>query len=125
MRMKKIYTLVSAVILSASLWAQAPQKMSYQSVIRNASNDCKEDSKYARSILLNNCSRYIYFTKLGTQYYFEHSTQVDKFIYEMELRTGVGAHYKYAEHCREMLARWYEQYPGTKGMIFEGSAEPE
>jgi hypothetical protein len=94
-------------------------------VIRNASNDCKEDSKYARSILLNNCSRYIYFTKLGTQYYFEHSTQVDKFIYEMELRTGVGAHYKYAEHCREMLARWFEQYPGTKGMIFEGSAEPE
>ena len=94
-------------------------------VIRNASNDCKEDSKYSRSILLNNCSRYIYFTKLGTQYYFEHSTQVDKFIYEMELRTGVGSHYKYAEHCKEMLARWYEMYPGTKGMIFEGSAEPE
>ena len=94
-------------------------------VIRTASDDCKEDSKYARSILLNNCSRYIYFTKLGTQYYFEHSTQVDKFIYEMELRTGVGAHYKYAEHCREMLARWYELYPGTKNLIFEGSAEPE
>ena len=94
-------------------------------VIRTASDDCKGDSKYARSILLDNCSRYIYFTKLGTQYYFEHSTQVDKFIYEMELRTGVGSHYKYAEHCKEMLARWFELYPGTKGMIFEGSAEPE
>ena len=94
-------------------------------VIRTASDDCKGDSKYARSILLDNCSRYIYFTKLGTQYYFEHSTQVDKFIYEMELRTGVGSHYKYAEHCKEMLSRWFELYPGTKGMIFEGSAEPE
>ena len=36
--MRKIYTLISTVLLSASLWAQAPQKMSYQSVIRNASN---------------------------------------------------------------------------------------
>ena len=36
--MRKIYTLISAVLLSVSLWAQAPQKMSYQSVIRNASN---------------------------------------------------------------------------------------
>ena len=36
--MNKIYTLVSAVLLSISLWAQAPQKMSYQSVIRGANN---------------------------------------------------------------------------------------
>ena len=36
--MKKIFTVLSAVLISASLWAQAPQKMSYQSVIRNASN---------------------------------------------------------------------------------------
>ncbi len=36
--MKKLYSLISAVILSASLWAQAPQKMSYQAVIRGANN---------------------------------------------------------------------------------------
>ncbi len=36
--MKKFYTLISAVILSASLQAQAPQKMSYQSVIRGTNN---------------------------------------------------------------------------------------
>jgi uncharacterized protein (TIGR02145 family) len=36
--MKKIYTLVSAVLLSVSLWAQAPAKMSYQAVIRGANN---------------------------------------------------------------------------------------
>jgi uncharacterized protein (TIGR02145 family) len=36
--MKKIYTLVSTVLLSVSLWAQAPAKMSYQAVIRGANN---------------------------------------------------------------------------------------
>jgi uncharacterized protein (TIGR02145 family) len=36
--MRKFYILVSAVLLSASLWGQAPQKMSYQAVIRGANN---------------------------------------------------------------------------------------
>ena len=43
----------------------------------------------------------------------------------MELRTGVGAHYKYAEHCHKALELWYQKYPQTKGIVFEGSAEPE
>jgi uncharacterized protein (TIGR02145 family) len=36
--MKKIYTLLSAVLVSASLWAQAPQSFSYQAVVRGANN---------------------------------------------------------------------------------------
>jgi hypothetical protein len=36
--MRKLFTILAAVILSASLFAQAPQKMSYQAVIRNNSN---------------------------------------------------------------------------------------
>jgi uncharacterized protein (TIGR02145 family) len=36
--MKKLFTLLSGVLLSASLWAQAPQKMSYQSVVRGVNN---------------------------------------------------------------------------------------
>lgn len=36
--MKKALTLLAAVIFTATLWAQAPQKMSYQAVIRNTSN---------------------------------------------------------------------------------------
>jgi hypothetical protein len=36
--MKKIYILLTAVILTASAFAQAPEKMSYQAVIRNAGN---------------------------------------------------------------------------------------
>jgi hypothetical protein len=83
-----------------------------------------QTSEIARDLMSKN-PEYVYFTSLGHKYYFEHTTTVDKFIYEMELRTGVGAHYKYAEHCHKMLDLWYQKYPHTKGLIFEGSAEPE
>jgi hypothetical protein len=36
--MKKLFTILSAIILTATLWAQSPQKMSYQAVIRNSSD---------------------------------------------------------------------------------------
>ena len=36
--MKKIYSILAGLLLTASLFAQAPQKMSYQAVIRNSSN---------------------------------------------------------------------------------------
>lgn len=36
--MKRIYSIIAALLLTASVFAQAPQKMSYQAVIRNASN---------------------------------------------------------------------------------------
>ena len=84
----------------------------------------KSTTNYAREMMKSH-PEYIYFTSLGHKYYFEHTTTADKFLYEMELRTGIGAHYKYAEHCREALNKWYEKFPETKGIIFEGSAEPE
>jgi len=37
--MKRLYTLLFAILLSASIWAQVPQKMSYQAVIRNAAGE--------------------------------------------------------------------------------------
>lgn len=37
--MKKIFTLTALLLMSLAAFAQAPQKMSYQAVIRNASND--------------------------------------------------------------------------------------
>ena len=36
--MKKIYSLIAGLLLTASVFAQAPQKMSYQAVIRNSSS---------------------------------------------------------------------------------------
>lgn len=94
------------------------------SKIKDLYNSFQSTTEYSRSLLKDN-PEYIYFTSLGHKYYFEHTTTADKFLYEMELRTGVGAHYKYAEHCRETLSQWFERYPETKGLIYEGSAEPE
>jgi thymidylate synthase ThyX len=68
---------------------------------------------------------YIYWTLLGTEFPFEHVTTADKFIYEAELRTGVGAHFRYARHLRDALALFYQRFPSTKGLVLEGSAEPE
>ena len=92
--------------------------------ISKLSDDFQQTTQKAVGLILSN-HQYIYFTNLGHKYYFEHTTTADKFLYEMELRTGVGAHYKYAEHCHKMLELWYEKYPQTQGLIFEGSAEPE
>ncbi len=36
--MKKIYSAIVGLLLTASVWAQAPQKMSYQAIIRDGSN---------------------------------------------------------------------------------------
>jgi thymidylate synthase ThyX len=81
----------------------------------------------ARSVdsLRSSDPTYIYWTNLGTQYLFEHLTTVDKFVYEAELRTGVGSHFRYASHLREVLSIFYKLCPNTKGKLLEGSAEPE
>ena len=81
--------------------------------------------KIASEKLLSGDPAYLYETLLGTQFPFEHTTTADKFLYEAELRTGTGAHYRYAKHLRDVLALWYEKFPQTKGLVLEGSAEPE
>ena len=37
--MKKLFTIIAAVLLTASLFAQSPEKMSYQAVVRNSSQE--------------------------------------------------------------------------------------
>ena len=68
---------------------------------------------------------YVYWSLLGTQLPFERTTTADKMLYEAELRTGLGAHYRYAQHYHDLLALWYARYPTTRGLIIEGAAEPE
>lgn len=36
--MKKIITICVAILMTASLWAQSPEKMSYQAVVRDGNN---------------------------------------------------------------------------------------
>ena len=76
-------------------------------------------------LLAKGDARYFYYSLLGHAYRFAHTTTLDKFIYEAELRTGVGAHYRYAYHLRNCLNLLYKKHPELSGVIFEGSAEPE
>ena len=62
---------------------------------------------------------------LGTQVAFEHSTHLDKTIYEIELRTGKGAHFRYAEHLQKVAEKLIEISPELKNHIQIGTAEPE
>jgi hypothetical protein len=82
-------------------------------------------SRHAKELLSDGDASFIYWTLLGTQYFFEHTTTADKFIYEAELRTGTGAHYRYAQHLHDALQLWFEKFPETRGLVLEGSAEPE
>ena len=36
--MKRIFAIVAALVMTTNVWAQAPEKMSYQAVVRDASN---------------------------------------------------------------------------------------
>jgi hypothetical protein len=85
----------------------------------------KKASTKARNLLESGDAKYPYWTLLGTEYPFEHTTTADKFIYEAELRTGLGAHYRYAKHLRDVIALWYQHFPASRGLVLEGSAEPE
>ena len=62
---------------------------------------------------------------LGTQFPFEHATTLDKFAYEAELRTGTGAHYRYAKHLADAVAELSKSLPLTAAKIALGTAEPE
>jgi len=82
------------------------------------------------SVLVNVASKYdiekgIYSLPLGTQLNFRHRTTFEKFVYEAELRTGLGSHYKYSQHMKDILNILYMNYPQFKGVILEGFAEPE
>jgi thymidylate synthase ThyX len=102
-----------------------PQSAEYGANLQVISKVGREASAISHSILSEKDPTYIYWTLLGTQYLFEHATTADKFIYEAELRTGTGAHYRYANHLRDVLSLWYEKFPQTKGLLLEGAAEPE
>lgn len=62
---------------------------------------------------------------LGSQFPFEHTTTLDKFVYEAELRTGTGAHYRYAQHLRHALQALGARYTLLREVIHLGTSEPE
>jgi thymidylate synthase ThyX len=84
-----------------------------------------EQLALTRELLDRGSPAYIYSLLLGAQTPFEHSTQADKFIYEAELRTGMGAHFRYAEHLSAALREFFKQVPEARNWVVEGTAEPE
>ena len=85
----------------------------------------EEQLSLTRELLERNSPAYVYSLLLGAQTPFEHSTQADKFIYEAELRTGMGAHFRYAEHLSAALREFFKQVPESRDWVVEGTAEPE
>lgn len=78
-----------------------------------------------RELIARGSPAYVYSLLLGAQTPFEHSTHADKFIYEAELRTGMGAHFRYAEHLSAALRAFFAQVPEARDWVVEGTAEPE
>jgi len=84
-----------------------------------------DQAALTRELMRRESPAYLYTLLLGAQTPFEHSTHGDKFVYEAELRTGMGAHYRYAEHLSAALREYFKQVPEAKAWVVEGTAEPE
>lgn len=84
-----------------------------------------DQTELLRELMRRGCPAYVYGLLLGSQTPFEHSTHGDKFVYEAELRTGMGAHFRYADHLSAVLREFFAQVPEAKQWVVEGTAEPE
>jgi thymidylate synthase ThyX len=84
-----------------------------------------DQAELTRELMERGSPAYVYSLLLGAQTPFEHSTHADKFIYEAELRTGMGAHFRYAEHLGAALRAFFAQVPEAREWVAEGTAEPE
>lgn len=85
----------------------------------------EDQVKLMNELVKRESPSYVYCLLLGSQTHFEHSTHADKLIYEIELRTGMGSHFRYSEHMKYIVEKFYEFVPEAKGLINVGSAEPE
>ncbi len=68
---------------------------------------------------------FVYWLPMGTQCYYEHTTTANHFLYQAELRTGLGSHYVYAARMAEVLQQWHQRFPATAQYVKAGTAEPE
>jgi thymidylate synthase ThyX len=84
-----------------------------------------DQMELTRELMKRGSPAYVYSLLLGAQTPFEHGTHADKFIYEAELRTGMGAHFRYAEHLSMALGAFLGQVPEAREWVVEGTAEPE
>jgi hypothetical protein len=83
-------------------------------------------SHLAGSYLWNKKSKgYPYWMLLGTQVDFRHTTSLSHWAYMIELRTGMGAHYRYAKHYEDVFNSFGASSSRLQKNIRLGTAEPE
>ena len=82
--MKKFFTVLTAVLISASLWAQAPQSFSYQAVIRGSNNDLVANKPVGMKISLLKGS------ETGTAVYVETHTPTSNANGLVSISIGAG-----------------------------------
>lgn len=68
---------------------------------------------------------FIYSTLLGHTFDFEHTSTLGHLIYECELRTGPGTHFRYRKHYQDLLAALETVIPNLRKFTLEGSGKPE
>ena len=79
----------------------------------------------ANEMVINANPSFVYFLPMGTQCSYQHTTGANFLLYQIELRTGLGAHFTYAARMREILELWHKEFPETLELIKAGLAEPE
>jgi len=82
--MKKVLTILTAVIITATVWAQSPEKMSYQAVVRDASDNLVTNTNIGIQVSI------IQSSATGTSVYVERHfpTTNDNGLVTLEIGTG-------------------------------------
>ena len=75
--------------------------------------------------LIGGNPNFIYKATLGVQFPFSHTNTMNKFIYELELRTGKGTHFRYRKHYNDLLEVLGSYWPEIRNTILAGTGEPE
>jgi hypothetical protein len=83
--MKKLYTILIVLLITASTFAQAPEKMSYQAVVRDASNTLLTNQEVGMQISI------LQTTITGTAVYIETQTATTNINGLVSLEIGTGS----------------------------------
>jgi hypothetical protein len=82
--MKQFYTILAVFLLTAPTWAQSPEKMSYQAVVRDASNELVTNQQVGMQISI------LQTTATGTAVYLETQTPTTNVNGLVTLEIGTG-----------------------------------
>ena len=82
--MRKVFTIITAIVVTATLWAQSPEKMSYQAIIRDASDNLITDTQVGMQIIILQGSA------SGTAVYLETQTPTTNANGLISLEIGTG-----------------------------------